>query len=69
MVTYKDATQVFRYKCVNQQAKKVNSSAIFLLLAVCFELRIVIFMKCLYQIEAMQSMTQFKVDVWGFLLL
>ena len=30
MVTYKDATQVFRYKCVNQQAKKVNSRAIFL---------------------------------------
>ena len=34
MVTYKDATQVFRYKCVNQQAKKVNSRAIFLLIAV-----------------------------------
>ena len=34
MVTYKDATQVLRYRCVYQQAKKVNSRAIFLLIAV-----------------------------------
>ena len=34
MVTYKDTTQVFRYRCVNQQAKKVNSGALFLLMAV-----------------------------------
>ena len=34
MVTYKDATQVLGYRCVYQQAKKVNSRAIFLLIAV-----------------------------------
>ena len=34
ILTYKDATQVVRYRCVNQQAKKVNSRAIFLLHAV-----------------------------------
>ena len=30
MVTYKYATEVFRYRCVNQQAKKVYSRAIIL---------------------------------------
>ena len=34
MVTYKDAAQVVRYRCVNQQAKKVDSRAKFLLNAV-----------------------------------
>ena len=34
VLTYKDATQVVRYRCVNQQAKEVNSRAIFLLIAV-----------------------------------
>ena len=34
MVTYKNATQVVRNECVNQQAKKVKSRAIFLLVAV-----------------------------------
>ena len=34
MVTYKDAAQVVRYRCVNQQAKKVDSKAIFPLHAV-----------------------------------
>ena len=34
MVTYKDAAQVVRYRCVNQQAKKVDLRAIILLLAV-----------------------------------
>ena len=34
MVTYKDAAQEVRYRCINQQAKKVNSRAIFLLFAV-----------------------------------
>ena len=34
MVTYKDAAEVVRYRCVNQQAKKVYSRALFLLHAV-----------------------------------
>ena len=33
-MTFKDATQVFRYRSVNQQVKKVDSRAIFLLHAV-----------------------------------
>ena len=31
MVTYKDAVQVVRYRCVNEQVKKVYSRAVFLL--------------------------------------
>ena len=34
ILTYKDATQVVRYRCVNQKSKEVNSRAIFLLHAV-----------------------------------
>ena len=34
MVTYKDAVQVVRYRCVNEQVKKVYSRAVFLLHAV-----------------------------------
>ena len=34
ILTYEDATQVVIYRCVNQQAKKFNSRAVFLLIAV-----------------------------------